>query len=137
MGMIILYTHAQQMLFCVLGVFVVSILVGCLGVFILHRGVLSDRRPTMYVGWVVAGIGCLVYIFGWLMILSNRLIPDGPGNIPDRKGMLLLVCAVVLGINYAVRKYKQKQGDNKIVVKTSYVLEYFVLFVPMIMLFFY
>lgn len=91
----------------------------------------------MYSGWVVAGIGCLVYILGWWIILSNRLVPDAPGDRMDRKGILMLVLAVVMGIVYAVREYKQKQDDYKIVANTSYVLALFVGFIPMIMLFFY
>ena len=132
--MIMLYTQSQQVLFCGLGVFVVSILVGWLGVFILHRGVLADRRPTMYVGWVIAGIGCLVYVFGWWMIMSNDLVPS---DLVGLRGMRVLVLAVVLGIVYAVREYKQKQDDYKIVANTSYVLALFVGFIPLIMLLFY
>lgn len=134
MGMITLYTHDQQILFCGLGVIVVSILVGWLGVFILHRGVLSDRRPVMYSGWVVAGIGCLVYVLGWWILLSNNIVPD---SWVSRRGIQWLVLPVVLGIVYAAREYSKKHDYYKTVLNTAYVLALFVGFIPLIMLFFY
>ncbi len=137
MGMITLYTQAQQMLFCGLGVFLASLIVGFLGVCILHRGVLSDKRVVMYSGWVITGVGCILYVVGWWIILSNRLVPDGPGSVMDHRAMLMLPFAVVMGIVYAAREYARKHDDYKKVVNTAYVLALFVGFIPIIMLFFY
>lgn len=132
--MITLYTHTQQILFSGLGVILASILIGWLGVYIVHRGVLTGRQTFMYSGWVVAGIGCLVYILGWWIILSNHLVPH---NVFERRHILFLNIFGVIGIIYAAREYEKKHDYPKIVVNTSYVLAFLVGFIPLIMFFIY
>ena len=123
MGMIMLYTHARQILFCGIGLLAVSILIGWLGVFILHRGVLPHKKLIMYSGWVVAGIGCVVYILGWWLIMSNGLLPDGPRSDMVCRVLLILPLAVVMGIVYATKVTAKKREVYKIVINTIYVLE--------------